>query len=126
LIVVLLPILIGGIWLLVSKLRSSEESRLTAYKILKEWLLSVLLFVQMHLDVSIFLGVSYSADSIMGLIIGGILSIMLITQLILLFKSPQNFGEYTDFFGLKAGDKKWYIVVMIYRVILATLIGILG
>ncbi len=99
---------------------------MTAYKILKEWLLSALLFAQMHLNISIILGVSYSADSIIGLILGGILSILLIIQLVLLFKNSKNFGEYTEFFGAKAGDKKWYIVVVIYRTILASLIGILG
>jgi hypothetical protein len=53
----------------------------------------------MHLDISIFLGLSYSADSITGLIIGGAMTALLIFQLVLLFKRPKNFGDYTDFFG---------------------------
>jgi hypothetical protein len=80
----------------------------------------------MHLDISIFLGLSYSADSMTGIIIGGVMTILMIFQLGLLFKRPKNFGDYTDFFGEKAGDKKWYIIVVIYRTSIAILIGIMG
>jgi hypothetical protein len=72
----LLPIIAGSVYLLIAKIRKSKENRITGYRILKEWLFSSLLFVQLHLNISISLGVSYSS-SMVSLAFGALIEILL-------------------------------------------------
>lgn len=84
------------------------------------------MFVQIHLNVSISLGVNYSNNIITTFVFGGIIEVLLIIQLFLYIKKPKNFGEYTQFFNATNIDQKWYLFVFFYRTIISFIIVFLG
>jgi len=77
-VIVVIPIIIGSIFIIVGKVLGNKKRRIQGYKILKEWLISALLFVQLHMDISIFLGLSFSTDKMIGLVAGTILELLLV------------------------------------------------
>lgn len=89
---VLLPVIVGACLILIGKVRSSKSFRLKGYRALKEWLFSALLFVQLHLDISIFLGLNYASNKMMGLVVGVALELLLIAELVIYIAKPMNFG----------------------------------
>lgn len=84
--------MVGLIYIVIGKIGKKKDNRLTGYKILKEWMISSLLFVQMHLNISISLGVNYSNHMMTALAFGGIIEVLLVLQVILYLKRPKNFG----------------------------------
>ena len=62
---------------------------------MKEGLFSSLLFVQMHLSISIALALQYSSQKVIAIVLGGIIEMLIIALLVLYIKRPKNFGEYT-------------------------------
>ena len=69
-----LPLLVGGIALIIGKVAKKKKIRVFSYKVLKEWFFSSLLFVQIHLGVCLFINFMYDSKSKMiGLAIAGII-----------------------------------------------------
>lgn len=59
LILMLLPIIVGLIIFIFSKIKNDKEWRIKSYKVFKEWGITALLFVQIHLIASLCLTVKY-------------------------------------------------------------------
>lgn len=77
-VIVLIPIIIGSIFVIIGKVMKNKNRRIKGYKTLKEWLISALLFVQLHMDISIFLGLNFSTDKMIGLVAGTVLELLLV------------------------------------------------
>lgn len=92
---------------------------------MKEWQISCLLFVQMHLGVSLCIAYKYDSQNIMGLALGFLLYLCLLTLLVLLARAANNFGEYKFFFRKGTIPQNWYIVVGSFRVVLGLVVGLL-
>lgn len=87
---------------------------------MKEWGLSILLFMQYHLTVSIVLAFLYGIAQMFGMVLGILLSIGLIVLAVLLVKKPANFGEYKEFFYNKSKLREnFYVIVIGLRILLA-------
>jgi len=54
-VIVLLPIIAGAVLLIISKITGRKGIRLKSYVFFKDWLLSALLFAQIHLNFSTIL-----------------------------------------------------------------------
>jgi lipopolysaccharide export LptBFGC system permease protein LptF len=78
--------------LLVGKFRKQKKTRVRGYSTLKEWQISSLLFVQLHLGISLCLAYKYNSSNILGLICGGLFYLFIIVLVVLLGKSGKNFG----------------------------------
>ena len=93
---------------------------------MKEGLFSSLLFVQMHLSVSLALAIQYSSQKIITIVLGGVIDMLMIALLVLYIKRPKNFGEYTELFNLGNINKRWYLFVFLCRTATSLLIGFAG
>jgi len=82
-----------------------------------------LLFVQIHLAVSVCLSLTYDDQMIVGMAFGGIIYAGLIAYIFLLKCSPKNFGEFKSFFKEGALNSHWYIIVILLRTIIGFLLG---
>jgi hypothetical protein len=91
-VVVLLPLLVGLVLTVVGKFRKQKKTRVRGYSTLKEWQISSLLFVQLHLGISLCLAYKYNSSNILGLICGGLFYLFIIVLVVLLGKSGKNFG----------------------------------
>jgi hypothetical protein len=90
----LIPIIIGLVVLLIAKVKQNKSLRIKGYTILKEWEISILLFVQFQLIFSIILGFKYGMNQVAGVIIGIIILIGIIALGVIFLCRPKNFGEY--------------------------------
>ena len=119
----LIPLIIGAIINIVAKVKQEKKWRVYSYQVFKEWEFSALLFVEMHLTISICLSLMYDDMKAAGVVFGGLLQIAILVYLVLLVKKGKNFGEYKSFFHQGAIKSNWYIVVLIFRTLIGLLIG---
>ena len=86
---------------------------------MKEWGISVLLFVQLQLTVSLMLALLDGTAQVFGIFLAIVRNLGLIVMAVLLVIRPLNFGEYKDFFILSHPIKiNYYVVVIALRILL--------
>ena len=79
-----------------------------------------MLFVQLHLTVSLMLAFLYGAAQVFGIVLAIVTNLGLIAMGVLLIIRPLNFGEYKDFFVLSHPIKRnYYVIVITLRILLA-------
>ena len=94
---------------------------------MKEWGISVLLFMQYHLTVAIIVGFIYGMGQAVGVVLGVLLTLVLIFMGVLLIKRPANFGEYKNFFVEGTPIRQnYYMVVIVLRLALGVGIPLLN
>lgn len=122
-ILIVLPLLVGLALFIYAKKRDDKPKRLRSYLIMKEYGMTMLLFAQLHLVVCIAIGIKYGMDQIYGVAIGGVLLVGLIAMTVLFWRRPKHFGEYKSYFDKTALKSNFYIVLIIFRFVLAVGLG---
>ena len=92
LVIVVLPLLIGLVVFIISKVKDIKNWRVNSYIVFKEWQFVALLFVQIHLGIAISIAYRYDDQKMVGLVLGGIVELMTLFYLFLYIKYHNNFG----------------------------------
>lgn len=110
-----LPFIVGLIVYVYARKKQEKEKKLTAFRIFKEWGMTIALTFQIHLCASIYIGLKYGVEQIYGIVIGIMLCIVIAVLTLLLVKRPNNFGEYKSFFQNSVYKSNFYVVVVVFR-----------
>lgn len=115
-VVMMLPFVVGLAVYLYARKREQKERKLTAYRICKEWGISIALTLQIHLCASLYLCFKYGSEQIYGIVIGVALCTLIAVLTVLLVKRPNNFGEYKTFFHSNSVYKSnFYVAIVVFR-----------
>lgn len=118
-VLIVLPFVVGLAVYIYSKVKSDKEYRIKSFQICKEWGLSLLLFVQIHLLVSLCIGIKYGMEQIYGLVLGGLALLLLLAMGILFCCRPKNWGEYKSFFhDTHRFRSNFYLLIILIRCII--------
>jgi hypothetical protein len=117
------PLAVGLVVYMAGRASGNKQTRLLGYRIWKEWELCALLFVQLHLAVTLCISLAYDGQKMVGMAFGGLVYLAIAAYLLLLFCSSKNFGEYKSYFKPGGVSQNWYVAVILLRSVMGFALG---